>query len=59
MLGLFKMPWTRRRERDAAVAARQAEIAQQLEQRRAIARERVARINAAKAGQAGVQGGQA
>lgn len=48
MLECLKMPWTRRRERDAAVAARQAEIAQQLEQRRAIAREKVARINAAK-----------
>jgi hypothetical protein len=45
MLDMLKMPWTRRREREAAIAARQAEIAQQLEQRRAIARERVARIN--------------
>lgn len=58
MLGLFKMPWTRRREA-AAVAARRAEIAQQLEDRRAIAREKLARINAAKAGQARARDGQA
>lgn len=43
MLGL-KMPWTRRREREAAIAARQNEIAKHLEQRREIARERVARV---------------
>jgi hypothetical protein len=47
MLGL-KMPWTRRREREAAAAMEAAETAQRLEQRRAIARELAAQVRVAR-----------
>lgn len=44
----LKMPWTRRRERETAAAREAAEVAQRLEQRRAIARELAAQVLEAK-----------